>query len=860
MERSIDLKSYEILKMRTSTVFGKIVFDIGANVGNKAAEYLANGAEKVVCFEPQQNLVTELSARFADEKRVIVLPYALGPEEGTMKLYPSNANTIATMSEKFQTGRFKTQGYVWYEPIDVQVKTVGDMINLYGVPDYMKIDVEGFEYSVLLGLKDNFPKVISVEYSEEFSDEYEKILIFLESKGYTKFTVSLGESGEFQLIWGSRQDLLNYFSCIHTGQYSWGDIYAMRDDYPRLADHSRQQELKVPQESRRLCTYGDSHSNIPFFDIDDITRIWIGPKTMYSMGKNGITLPEYINSNDTVIFSFGELDCRCFVHKQVINTKRSPIKVINELVVNLMRQIVKCRVVPCIMSITPPVKNHGHINYGEYPYVGTVEEINQYTVIMNNELKSQCKQHNIIYLDFYQYYSDSAGYLKPELSDNNVHIGNSVFIQHELHRYGLLPALPRVSVIIPTYNRVSCLKNAIASVLKQDYPGHIETIVVDDCSPGEESKTLPSLPYPVFNRSVKFLRTPYNTGCPAAPRNIGLAETKNSDYIALLDDDDTFLPTKIREQVKAMVDEKSEISATEALFSNEDISPIDGKTYIWYYRDKYRDFLAQHGITSLRKYLTFDDIDSHNWIVTSTVMIKRSLIDRVGLFVKGDKNSSGWEDWDYWKRCGKVTNILQINNTLSFYNACLTDKWHNQILGVHRKRKNIFSRNGEDGILPEMLVKLPINKWAVEVGARDGKKYSSFYNLINNSSDWKCISIEADDTQYQNLLVTCSENPGQMFPLKTKIDDTYNKLDNVLQAYGNLPVDFDILSIHTKSGNNKIWASVEKYKPKIVVFDINGDSNILIDIGKQKGYKYFMLYENLVIFIDYKYYRLFGGV
>lgn len=210
-----------------SSVYGDSVFDVGANIGNKTAEYLANGVKKVVCFEPQAELVKQLTTRFQEDPRVTILSCGLGKEESEVKLYPCDANTIATMSEKFQTGRFKEQGYTWRDPVSVKVCTAAAMIEKYGCPDFMKIDVEGYEYSVIRGLpKQPLPKTLSFEYSEEFSEEYIKIICLLQLKGYQKFNLSLGESGVFLREWSSAEGLLAFLPTIHRGQYSWGDIYA----------------------------------------------------------------------------------------------------------------------------------------------------------------------------------------------------------------------------------------------------------------------------------------------------------------------------------------------------------------------------------------------------------------------------------------------------------------------------------------------------------------------------------------------------------------------------------------------------------------------------------------------------------
>ena len=105
-----------------------------------------------------------------------------------------------------------------------------------------------------------------------------------------------------------------------------------------------------------------------------------------------------------------------------------------------------------------------------------------------------------------------------------------------------------VSVIIPTYKRSEKLSVAINSVLNQTYK-NIEIIVVDDngnTSFREEAyKTLASY---IESDQIKYIKHKSNQGGCAA-RNTGAFAAKG-DYIAFLDDDDFYEPTKIEEQIK----------------------------------------------------------------------------------------------------------------------------------------------------------------------------------------------------------------------------------------------------------------------------------------------------------------------
>jgi glycosyltransferase involved in cell wall biosynthesis len=103
---------------------------------------------------------------------------------------------------------------------------------------------------------------------------------------------------------------------------------------------------------------------------------------------------------------------------------------------------------------------------------------------------------------------------------------------------------PLVSVVIPTYDRPQYLKRAVESVLGQTY-GNIELIVVDDCSSAPAEEILSDL----FERDIRAIHVCHseNRGANAA-RNSGI-EVATGEFIAFLDDDDYWKPTKLEQQL-----------------------------------------------------------------------------------------------------------------------------------------------------------------------------------------------------------------------------------------------------------------------------------------------------------------------
>jgi glycosyltransferase involved in cell wall biosynthesis len=107
-------------------------------------------------------------------------------------------------------------------------------------------------------------------------------------------------------------------------------------------------------------------------------------------------------------------------------------------------------------------------------------------------------------------------------------------------------ASPRVTVVIPTYNRAHLLGRSIRSVLGQTYQD-FELIVVDDCSTDNTEDVVMSL----SDERTRYVRLGANSGTPAAPTNVGISCAAGG-YIAIQDSDDEWLPRKLERQVEVL--------------------------------------------------------------------------------------------------------------------------------------------------------------------------------------------------------------------------------------------------------------------------------------------------------------------
>ena len=182
-------------------------------------------------------------------------------------------------------------------------------------------------------------------------------------------------------------------------------------------------------------------------------------------------------------------------------------------------------------------------------------------------------------------------------------------------------------------------------------------------------------------------------------------------------------------------------------------------------------------------------------------------------------------------------------------------------------KKNIYSQNGEDGIIIELLKRLDTEcRWVCEFGAWDGIHLSNTFNLVENKN-CNAVYIEGDKNKYIDLLKTV-DKCSNIIPINAFVDYNYNSnsLDNLLKKT-DIPIDFDILSIDIDSFDYQVWESLIVYKPKIVIIEINSSVNPtnqewihtpnkyegtgfkpMYDLGIKKGYT-FVLHTGNMFFI-----------
>jgi FkbM family methyltransferase len=201
-----------------------LCFDIGAYVLEKSNEMILLGARRVIAVEPQASLL-----QIKSSDKITLVEKAVSKEVGFIDFAVcQNAYTISTASPHWKQGRFY-RGFWWADPIKVPCTTLDELISVYGIPNYCKIDVEGHEKEVLQGLHHQIP-CLSFEFTVEFlSEAFECINLLGKLGKYTfNFTANSQNPDKFYLTDFVSADKVKEELTLarNSAPDFWGDVYA----------------------------------------------------------------------------------------------------------------------------------------------------------------------------------------------------------------------------------------------------------------------------------------------------------------------------------------------------------------------------------------------------------------------------------------------------------------------------------------------------------------------------------------------------------------------------------------------------------------------------------------------------------
>ncbi len=306
---------------------------------------------------------------------------------------------------------------------------------------------------------------------------------------------------------------------------------------------------------------------------------------------------------------------------------------------------------------------------------------------------------------------------------------------------------PRVSVIIPTYNRARYLTEAIESVLKQTCDDKdIEIIVVDDGSVDDTRERLQP-----YMEKIEYFYVDNNKG-PAHARNVGMKKARGR-YIAFLDSDDHYYPYKVEIQAD-FLDRHDDVGMVcSELSAINDKGLLDEFHLKKYHRSAYMENEAAYeNIYSKSISISDAGLNLKGWedrkvyvgnvferyyegliLATNTVMFRRSILESVGL-----QHESYWvfEDYEFVLRIAKAHKVAFID--VPTYKL----RYHDDQISTTRNKPNGT----------EILIKKYSN--LIEIAERHGLKDRDFYSRNQAAVDKKLAALN------RGLAITLMKNGG----------------------------------------------------------------------------------------------------
>jgi FkbM family methyltransferase len=170
-----------------------MIFDIGANEGNWTLANLTN-SDKFICVEASPSAFGKLTRKHSSNPKVVCLNYAVSNRESEdLTFYECVSDVLSTTNKEWFTSPKSRFYSSKFNEISVKSITIDKLIDTYGVPELIKIDVEGGEFEVVSSLSTKVNQ-LCFEWASELNDITFKCLDHLYSLGFKEFFVQFSDS------------------------------------------------------------------------------------------------------------------------------------------------------------------------------------------------------------------------------------------------------------------------------------------------------------------------------------------------------------------------------------------------------------------------------------------------------------------------------------------------------------------------------------------------------------------------------------------------------------------------------------------------------------------------------------------
>jgi len=279
------------------------------------------------------------------------------------------------------------------------------------------------------------------------------------------------------------------------------------------------------------------------------------------------------------------------------------------------------------------------------------------------------------------------------------------------------PKGPKISVIVPTYNRADMIGGCIDAILSQTMHD-FEIIIVSDGSADETERAVKDYHDP------RILFFEEENGGQASARNLGIIKSRG-EYISLCDDDDRFYPDHL-------------MTLSDFLDTHRDVG-LAYSDAVWIYKDGSKK-------PEVRFSQDFDkkNLESYNYITTQTVLFRKSCLKNTDLFNEDPRFRNGLEDWEFFLRLSDNYTFSHIKKVSSEYTVHEGNSFHpnsgydyNRAFFLVRTQRfqYLITKFGPslfdqvDHMYPFHLVQCYLNNGKMEEGLETATKLYDLYKI-----------------------------------------------------------------------------------------------------------------------------------
>jgi glycosyltransferase involved in cell wall biosynthesis len=310
--------------------------------------------------------------------------------------------------------------------------------------------------------------------------------------------------------------------------------------------------------------------------------------------------------------------------------------------------------------------------------------------------------------------SPESSYRTAPVPSEKLSSGFSKVVDLAISSQSGVTGFPRVSVVIPTYNALKFLPQTIASVMAQTFQD-FELLLIDDGSSDGTADWVAQYNQNTDGHKIQFFQQ--QRGGVSVARNLGI-QNAQGEFIAFLDADDLWVPTKLAQQVNYLNQHPRVGLVHGAIALMDEAGTLTGRV------------LSSKPIaSSLPRLLT------QNAVACQTVLVRRSCFEQAGRF---DSQADTVEDWDLWMRVARFYPIVGLPEVLAHYRQVESSlsRSHERMVPTYHY---VIEKNYE--FCQDELTRLGVNDRRLKATS-----YASAYQCLA----WKAIQCKSPDLKQAN--------------------------------------------------------------------------------------------------------------